>query len=376
MPSPEIPAARPATAGAAPHDLPYALLRAWDIGVPGVPGAPGRQSESESGVSGGLRPAPSGANNLTWVVECGAARYVLRVQLNDFTLDALRWEHALLGRLAGAGLSFAVAAPLPARSGETLVLARGAGLNGADAWAALFPVLPGAHPRAEDREPPLLGALGSALGELDAALARVGATLGWRAIPTYGQLDRIHPLVPDPYALPEDVGLSADELSALYRVIRSTWEAVPQLYATLPQQVIHSDYVDGNVLVLDGRVSAVLDFEFADRDLRAMDPATALYGMARGPWRPGGRWEEIEAVARGYAARQPLRGEEVAALPVLLRLRLVVGILHWMGRWRQGAADPQSVCGGTRAALRLDGWLAAHGAELVERATSWLGEPA
>ena len=45
-------------------------------------------------------------------------------------------------------------------------------------------------------------------------------------------------------------------------------ERMPDLYATLPQQLAHEDFDPSNVLMEGARVTGVLDFEFCARDLR------------------------------------------------------------------------------------------------------------
>lgn len=56
-------------------------------------------------------------------------------------------------------------------------------------------------------------------------------------------------------------------------------EAAARPYATAPlptTDLVHGDFHTGNVLALDGRVTAVIDFEFAGRGTRAYDLANLL----------------------------------------------------------------------------------------------------
>jgi homoserine kinase type II len=91
------------------------------------------------------------------------------------------------------------------------------------------------------------------------------------------------------------VPVSPDEQGRLTRLIRTVQEQIPAMYAALPRQIIHGDFVPFNLLVQDDRVTAVLDFEAAMHDLRALDLAMALAAWGSGrmgtgapwPWTPG-----------------------------------------------------------------------------------------
>ena len=96
----------------------------------------------------------------------------------------------------------------------------------------------------------------------------------------------------------------------------------------LPQQLVHGDLNFSNLLVdseQSGKVIALLDFEFCTKDVRAMEPAVVISGFL-------GMAEEKDAIRQfceGFASRVRLTEEEIAAIPVLLRLRLVDVFLHF-----------------------------------------------
>ncbi|HEX5501243.1 MAG TPA: phosphotransferase, partial [Thermomicrobiales bacterium] len=190
-----------------------------------------------------LRPTGGGTNNRSWFAESPAGACVLRVYENAVTPARVRREHAILQRLQGASLSFAVPAPLPTRAGGTVARLPRAG---GEALAALFPLLPGAHPRPGDAAHRRI-----ALAPDEAA----------GALPTYGALDRIHPSVPDPARLQDELDLDRDERDRLAAVFTSLAGAAPPLYAALPRQLIHSDFGRSNTLMAGGRVTGILDFE-------------------------------------------------------------------------------------------------------------------
>src|SRR5260221_401683 len=195
-----------------------------------------------------LAPLAYGTNNLVQRVQTPAGSYVLGVYRNHADLSRLRFEAAILTRLQGAGLAFAVPAPIPTAAGEPyerLTTEEG------EALATLTPLIPGEHPRRDD-----LGqapAAGEALGLLDVALARITPPnpeegVGWRS---YGDLARCHPLVPDPLTAIAELPMAAETRQRLAG--RYTWltERIPRLYASLPQQLTHEDYCPDNVL-MDG----------------------------------------------------------------------------------------------------------------------------
>jgi homoserine kinase type II len=318
-----------------------------------------------------LRPITSGTNNVNWAVHPSGnpddphGARILRIHQNAFTRESLLWEHELLTHLAQERPSFAVPAPVPTPRGETLVPAPGLGPQRSDVWASLYPLLHGRQPEPGDTG--AIRPLGAALGELIGALERVSPSLPDRKLPPYGRLDGVHPLIPDPHAVPSLLKLERDESERLTRIIRDAWDAAPALYAALPQQVIHSDFVRSNTLMLGGRVTAVLDFEFAGQDLRAMDLATALYHVGGATGRRDGTWEQSELLVRGIAEHFRPLPAEVEALPLLLRLRMLVIVLHWTGKWRQDAAPIGEPLDCIRDLFTLDSWLQDRGLELVSR---------
>src|SRR4029079_2431793 len=90
----------------------------------------------------------------------------------------------------------------------------------------------------------------------------------------------------------------------------------------LPAQAIHNDANEHNVLVGDdGRVSGLIDFGDVCRGPRVCGLAVACaYAMTplEGPER------EVLPLVAGYHEVAPLRPEELALLPDLVRARLAV----------------------------------------------------
>jgi homoserine kinase type II len=138
--------------------------------------------------------------------------------------------------------------------------------------------------------------------------------------------------------------------------------------------VIHWDFEPSNVLVAGGRVTAVLDFEFAAPDLRAIDLARGLHAWTRGTLADGTAWGAVAAFAGGYRTRAALTPAEAGAVAPLLLLSQLAIFVHWADRYRRGlppAGAPASpVAVWAARLLRLGDWLAGHGAELTDRITA------
>src|SRR5207302_10004489 len=205
-----------------------ALLAAWDLSAPIA-----------------LRPAASGLNNRTYRVETPGGSYVLKVHQNTRDAERVRYEHAILLGLAAQPLSFRVPAPVVGRDGSTL-----AALDDG-ALAALFPLLPGDPP--DRRNPEHLRSCAAALAELHAALRRLDVGPPPVGSCTYGDLDRVHPLVPDAWELPRALPLPSDDRRHLARLFAGLREEIPRLYAALPSQLCHNDYSPGNTVQVEGR---------------------------------------------------------------------------------------------------------------------------
>src|SRR5687767_11915737 len=217
-----------------------------------------------------LRAVGSGTNNATWYVDTPKGSFVLRVYVNTRDARRVRYEHAILLALQARRLSFRVPAPVVTRSGDTFATLDDGPL------AALFGLLPGEPP--DRTNPHHIHACGAALAELHDALAGLSVSPPpGLALPTYGDLERIHPLVPDPWSLPGSLPLEAPERPHLARILDALRAAVPVLYAALPAQLCHNDYSPGNTLFTANRLGAILDFEFAGPDLRAIDVIVGCY---------------------------------------------------------------------------------------------------
>lgn len=105
-------------------------------------------------------------------------------------------------------------------------------------------------------------------------------------------------------------------------------EAAALPTAVLPAGALHADLFRNNALFDGGRLSGVIDFYFSC-------DGPWLYDLAVGAidWcvQPDGRLDPVrlQALRRGYEAERPLRADEAALWPALLRL---AALRFWLSR--------------------------------------------
>jgi homoserine kinase type II len=303
-----------------------------------------------------------GSNNASWRAETAAGAVVVRVYRNAGNLPHIEFEHALLEQLAHAGLSFKVPLPLRSRGGRTL---ESIDIEGQKVQASVFEVIPGEHPR-DWTNLGWVRAAGTALGELDAAMAGIVMPAGLTALPLYGHLDRVHWAVPKPEEAITTLPLDRSLTEAFQGFLARIRERMPRLYDTLPRQIIHSDLAGSNLLLQGERVTGILDFEFASPDLRAMDLTAAVGQMGLPPAADALDLDFVQALAEGYGEAVRLTSREVSAAPDLLLLRGAVSVIHRTGRRLEGLSPLEAVESRIRHVLRLERWLEGHRETVVQ----------
>lgn len=309
----------------------------------------------------------SGLNNTILGVHTGAGDFVLKTLATDKAQANLRYEHELLVWLAQQGLSFQTPTPVLGRNGET-VMPTPAGAQ------LLVPYVVGERPLYT--EPAQMEAMGAALAELHTVLARYpmtprpGTTL-------FGLLEATHPSLPDPYHLsPQQLGLPATaEHEALFAWWRNELENLRSFiqgpFTTLPRQVIHCDYSPSNTLYANDRIVAILDFEFAGPDVRAMDVASGLVFTLR-LWENPHPLQSAADFCQGYGQWQRLTAAEIAAIPWLIRVGYATSAVWWFGR---GLADGKGMYPLEKVhdMQQMVAWLADHEQALLDILWTHLG---
>lgn len=318
-----------------PHDLLLSLLSAgYDLAPP-------------------LRidPLEDGANNRSFQVRSGDSAYVLKWLHNTFAIEQLGFQNELLVVLDALNLPFAVPTAVPTRNGAPVYVGTAGDRS---VVLTMSPLIPGAHPGVGD--PVLTYACGRALGQLDQALTSI----------------ELNEATSIPLAIPpleDELPRPTVAFSLLYSQMLGLLEEIESMWleetAGWTQQIIHGDYFSPNVLVLDGEVTGILDFEFAGMGHRAMDLAIGLRAFALRHELFDKCWPLIEAFATGYLSQLQLSSEELNAIPTLLLKRESSSFAHWMGRAQVGLTVHVDIAERAERLQVLHKWIGTHRSSLT-----------
>jgi homoserine kinase type II len=272
-----------------------------------------------------------GVNNVTRQVKHQGSTYNLRLYENHQDSEKVEFEARVLTELQSHRLSFRVPRVVPAKDGTLYAQAEDGRL------ACLFEWIEGKRAAAGNLKQ--TESIGAALAELVTALAAVSID-ATPAYEPYYDIYHIHPLVTreklQEWLTMQADGPMADEAVALRAELAELEEELPML-KRLPTQLVHSDAVYGNLLVgEDDQVNGILDFEFVTMELRAMELAVYMGELVKPDQDEERLWQELQACLRGYGSRGRLTREELDALPRLIRLRRLVLVPHFLGRYWAG----------------------------------------
>ena len=302
-------------------------------------------------------------SNETYRVESIGGTYFLRKYMNDVDLDNVEYEHQVLTSLGRQALPFSVPVPERTDSGGTFAVL-GSDSSSDRPVAALFSAIPGTTPDTNDLRQ--VQHVGRALGQLLSALQRVSGLKEGVQRPTYGQLHLHHPEVPDPLEAIMGLPVPMDYRRYIEKMTYAVLEAVPQIYKELPVQIIHGDFHADHVLLSQGRVTGIIDFEFATPDLRVMDVVSGIGFICFVNAVGDVDLKAAEAFMRGFNQTSQLKSEEIAAVPQLIRLREVALLLHWAGRWKLKRISNVLMRQRVDEVMTRDQWLANNGDTLLE----------
>ena len=239
-----------------------------------------------------------GGVNEHWHVFTADERYVLRRYYQRNAHVDVGYEHAVLAHAARAG--WPVAVPLPSVDGETVVQWNGGRYS-------LFPYLHGAPGQYGDHD--LLREKGRLLARLHQDLASLPSR-GQRA--GFARINDLDLFVrADGWADLEDLlrwyeEVDGDVSSAVRRQCIESREELARLgYHSLPDTVIHFEFVQNSLLFTDSTLTGLLDFDFTHRDARVVDIGRSIALDCR--QRTGGlNVESVRAFLDGYAQESPL----------------------------------------------------------------------
>lgn len=281
----------------------------------------------------------SGMNNTTKFIRVNNDRYVIRIYQSHKDVSKVRYEHLVLNGLADQEITFKIPKPITALNGDTVVKAEDGKL------AVMFKYIPGVNPKLDSVEQ--LYSFGKVVGEITNKLT----SLDFAQQPVYSEcydLDKAYPKYPlkdviefcnNPSKDFEEVREELKDMAKYYIEFR---EITPML-RELPHQLIHGDINESNVLANEeGKISAVLDFEFVARDLRAMDLGICLSGIvchAIDNYDEEYSWEVISRFINGYTEEMTLSEKEIEAVPWLMMLRKLDVIVHFLVRYNEGISN-------------------------------------
>ncbi|WP_310497196.1 homoserine kinase [Sandarakinorhabdus sp.] len=236
-----------------------------------------------------------GVENSNYLVETTGGRFILTLYEKRVAADDLPWFLALIGHLAAKGLP--VPGPVLDRQGRALQT-----LNGRP--ACLIHFAPGVS--VTEASPDTCHAVGAALGAMHQAVADFGQVRANSLGPTSW-----------PVLAARCTGRLAEIDQALPALVTAGLAAAADWPTGLPIATIHADLFPDNVLLLDGRVTGLIDFYFACTDVRAYD-----YAVTHAAWcfSADGRHHHADrasALFTGYTSALALSAAEIAALPVL-----------------------------------------------------------
>ncbi|WP_079409018.1 phosphotransferase [Paenibacillus ferrarius] len=316
-----------------------------------------------------LRVGEGGMNNTTRFVDVNGTSYVLRLYETHRDMDKIKYEHAILLALAKhkAQLSYRIPVPIVLPEGGTIVqLEELEGKGGK--LAALFTFTDGCNPTWANTEQ--IKNFGQAVGQLSRVLAAISVDLA-PVYPPYYEIENIHPRC-TPEAIrafclqPSELFWAQKrQLSYIYERFAAFYQAIPDLRQK-PHQLVHGDINGSNLLVdSEGKITAVLDFEFITMDVRVMELAVCLSDLIDPSMSGVELRSNCAAFYEGYSSFVQLEEDEIQLLPLLIELRRLDVFIHFLGRYIDGV-DAQGVLidiiDNTFAKTK---WLQENAAELV-----------
>ncbi|GCE31397.1 hypothetical protein KDA_68810 [Dictyobacter alpinus] len=318
-----------------------------------------------------LTPLTGGTNNHVWRMDAADGQsYTLRVAPNATHIPRMRYEASVLQALSLTDLPFLLPVPIPALNGDILVPVIAGDASGPMATLAAF--LPGA--RSELSTPERAHEAGAALALLDRALVSLSVAsppADARTLLPFGYLAERNPLLPDLVAALEQLPVGHELIQQLQTTLIQHLAGIDELYATLPQQLLHRDLDPSNLLIDEHGVTAILDFEFAATDIRVLDLSVSLSWWPVSRMGTGTEWEIIDPLGQAYISIFPLTETELAAIPAMMRMRQFASLQHRIGRYLSGLEQVETIQEVLEFAQWRFTWLANQQHTLIEHALGW-----
>ena len=259
------------------------LIAAWDVGT----------LVSSKGIA-------EGVSNSNWLIETSGSeqgsRFILTMYERRIDVADLPFFLGLLDDLSAAGLP--VPRTIHDRDGAAYRMVEGKAV-------ALIEFLSGVSPTNPDAEQ--ARATGAVLARMHEATRDYPRT-------------RTNDLSP-PHCAAVLQGFSSEELAAIAPALPETQAEAAHIAERwpddLPTSIIHSDLFPDNVLMLENRVTGLIDFYFSCSGMMAYDLAVTHAAWAFDKTGSTYRSDVGAALLEGYESVRPLAPAERSAMPLL-----------------------------------------------------------
>lgn len=275
----------------------------------------------------------SGMNNTTKFLIIDNEEYILRIYESHKDKDKVSFEHKILKELGDKDLSFNIPSPKVNLNGDTI------GLSVDGKLISMAKSIKGINPDLKNEKQ--FYSLGQVVGEITKELGKVNIKEKPIYEPCY-ELEKSYPKCPLKDVInfcdnpPEDFYSEKEVLKDLKKYFIEFKEIIPIL-RELPHQFIHGDINASNVLEdEENNICAVLDFEFAARDLRCMDLAICISEAISNEVNEKNKFSNIASFIKGYNEFVTLTEEEIKVIPYLIMLRRLDVIVHFLVRYNEG----------------------------------------
>ena len=293
-----------------------------------------------------LTPTSGGVNNVVQYLELpDGKKKILRIYNNGLNTARVAFEHEVLKQLNAKypSPSFRIPKLMPClkdQSKSYVELSSGA-------CACIVDIIEGGLPKLT-----CVRDIGRASGELNTMITtiKIDQKFGNGPTPPYYELFKVHHAVTRESFYKEMAGPSFDSVRSFATKMVGEIEDMERkidslVKLKLPFGLIHGDLHYDNVLVKDGRVTGLLDFEFASNDWRAMELAICLSKYA------GEKDAQGNSIAMpfftefidGFAEMGQLTDPEIEAIPDLINLRILSNVVYFVGRALGGEDDISSL---------------------------------
>lgn len=283
-----------------------------------------------------IKEGSSGMNNTTKFLVVDKKEYILRIYESHNEIEKVNYEHCILKALKKRNLSFNIPEPKVNLNGKTI----GASSDGK--LISISDMINGRNPKLESINQ--FYSLGKVVGEITNELAKVDVEME----PIYAscyELEKSYPKWPLNKVIefcinpPEEFKNEEKELIELKKYFEEFQNVIPIL-RNLPHQLIHGDINASNVLEDENNnISAVLDFEFVAKDLRAMDLAICLSEAIANDYNDEFKFKNMNSFIIGYKEYINLTIDEIKILPYLIMLRRLDVIVHFLVRYNDGISN-------------------------------------